>query len=98
MPPRIGAFDVVVIDEASQSDLSALPALLRGKQLVVIGDEQQVSPPEDNNEKRKKELIEVLGDMPAATKDNMIPGRSIFDLFSSEFSSNKVSSIYSLPW
>jgi hypothetical protein len=97
-PPRIGAFDVVVIDEASQSDLSALPALLRGKQLVVIGDEQQVSPPEDNNEKRKKELIEVLGDMPAATKDNMIPGRSIFDLFSSEFSSNKVSSIYSLPW
>ena len=31
MPPDIGAFDLVIVDEASQSDLWALPAILRGK-------------------------------------------------------------------
>ena len=33
LPPEIGAFDLVVLDEASQSDITALPALLRGKQV-----------------------------------------------------------------
>ena len=36
--------DLVVIDEASQSDIWALPALLRGKKLLVVGDHKQVSP------------------------------------------------------
>ncbi|MGH8627682.1 MAG: AAA domain-containing protein [Gammaproteobacteria bacterium] len=31
MPAEIGAFDLVIVDEASQSDLWALPAILRGK-------------------------------------------------------------------
>jgi hypothetical protein len=28
MPPDIGTFDLVIVDEASQSDLWALPAIL----------------------------------------------------------------------
>ncbi len=40
----IGAFDVVIVDEASQSDLWALPAILRGKRILVVGDDKQVSP------------------------------------------------------
>ena len=36
--------DLVVIDEASQSDIWALPALMRGKKLLIVGDEKQVSP------------------------------------------------------
>ena len=32
MPAEIGAFDLVIVDEASQSDLWALPAILRRRQ------------------------------------------------------------------
>jgi superfamily I DNA and/or RNA helicase len=46
MPAELGSFDLVIIDEASQSDLTALPALLRGKKLLVVGDSKQVSPSE----------------------------------------------------
>ncbi len=42
--PRSATFDVVVIDEASQSDMLALIALYLGKQVVIVGDHEQVSP------------------------------------------------------
>jgi superfamily I DNA and/or RNA helicase len=35
---------LVIVDEASQSDLWALPAILRGKWILVVGDDKQVSP------------------------------------------------------
>jgi hypothetical protein len=44
LPPEFGAFDLVIIDEASQSDVTELPALLRGRKLLVVGDDRQVSP------------------------------------------------------
>jgi very-short-patch-repair endonuclease len=44
LPPEIGRFDLVIIDEASQSDIWALPALIRGAKLMVVGDDKQVSP------------------------------------------------------
>jgi very-short-patch-repair endonuclease/DNA polymerase III delta prime subunit len=37
-------FDVVVLDEASQCDMSALIAFALGKTVVVVGDDEQVSP------------------------------------------------------
>jgi very-short-patch-repair endonuclease len=42
--PRIARFDVVIIDEASQSDVMALVALYLGKTVLVVGDHEQVSP------------------------------------------------------
>ncbi len=44
LPAEMGLFDLVVVDEASQSDISSLPAILRGKKLLVVGDHKQVSP------------------------------------------------------
>ena len=44
LPAELGAFDLVIIDEASQSDVTELPALLRGRKLLVVGDDRQVSP------------------------------------------------------
>jgi very-short-patch-repair endonuclease len=44
LPAEFGKFDLVIIDEASQSDIWALPALLRGKKILVVGDDKQVSP------------------------------------------------------
>ena len=37
-------FDVVIIDEASQADMLSLAVLYLGKQIVVVGDDKQVSP------------------------------------------------------
>src|SRR5947209_1878809 len=42
--PRLTRFDVVIIDEASQSDVMALAALYLGKTVLVVGDHEQVSP------------------------------------------------------
>lgn len=44
LPAGFGLFDLVIIDEASQSDLKALPAIARGKKVLVVGDDKQVSP------------------------------------------------------
>jgi very-short-patch-repair endonuclease len=44
LPAALGAFDLVILDEASQSDARELPALLRGKKVLVVGDDRQVSP------------------------------------------------------
>ena len=37
-------FDVVIIDESSQSTLYSLSALLRAKKAVIVGDDNQISP------------------------------------------------------
>lgn len=37
-------FDVVIIDEASQADITALIAVYMGSQVVIVGDHEQVSP------------------------------------------------------
>jgi very-short-patch-repair endonuclease/DNA polymerase III delta prime subunit len=42
--PRTTRFDVVIIDEASQADLNALIPLYLGKQVIVVGDHEQVTP------------------------------------------------------
>ena len=42
--PRTTRFDVVIIDEASQADLNALIPLYMGKQVVIVGDHEQVTP------------------------------------------------------
>lgn len=44
LPSQFGCFDLVIIDEASQSDIRALPAIIRGKKVLIVGDDKQVSP------------------------------------------------------
>ena len=44
LPSAFGAFDLVIIDEASQSDITVLPTILRAKKLLIVGDDKQVSP------------------------------------------------------
>lgn len=44
IPLEANIFDLVVIDEASQVSIAqAFPAIIRGKKVVVLGDEQQFS-------------------------------------------------------
>lgn len=42
--PGRNRFDVVIIDEASQADVMSLVALYLGRRVVVVGDDEQVSP------------------------------------------------------
>lgn len=42
--PRTNRFDVVIVDEASQSDVMALIACYMGSQVIIVGDHEQVSP------------------------------------------------------
>ncbi len=90
IPPEVGLFDLVVIDEASQSDIWALPALLRGKKLLVVGDHNQVSPSAVGTaEERIKALItRFLGNQPHGAQ--MTPDKSIYDLARVVFAGNSV--------
>jgi hypothetical protein len=42
--PRYNRFDVIIIDEASQADIKALTAIYMGKQIVIVDDDEQVTP------------------------------------------------------
>lgn len=42
--PRQTKFDVIIIDEASQCDVTAMALLYLGKKVIVVGDDEQVSP------------------------------------------------------
>ena len=37
-------FDIVIVDEASQSDLTSLAVTFLGKKIIIVGDDKQVSP------------------------------------------------------
>lgn len=44
LDPRNNKFDIVIIDEASQSDISALAIMYLAKKIIIVGDDEQVSP------------------------------------------------------
>lgn len=90
MPADIGTFDLVIVDEASQSDLWALPAILRGKKILVVGDDKQVSP--DGGfiaAQRIQELRDrFLAEQPF--KEDMTPEKSLYDLAARVFAARQV--------
>lgn len=90
IPPEVGLFDLVVIDEASQSDIWALPALLRGQKVLVVGDHKQVSPSAVGTAEEKiRELISrFLTSQPHGSE--MTPDKSIYDLARVVFAGNSV--------
>jgi len=75
LPPGTVNFDLVIFDEASQvKPVDALGAILRGKQLVVVGDSKQMPPTRffdsiggneelDDEENRLADLESILGTM-----------------------------------
>lgn len=50
IPLEKDLFDLIIIDEASQVSIAqALPALIRGKKIVILGDDKQFSNVKSNN-------------------------------------------------
>lgn len=44
LDPAENRYDVVILDEASQSDMTALAIAFMAKRIIVVGDDKQVSP------------------------------------------------------
>lgn len=83
LPANFGGFDLVIIDEASQSDLTALPAILRAKKVLIVGDDKQVSPEGIGleEEKIRNLMVRFLANQVDIYRPQMSPERSIYDLF-----------------
>ncbi|OBR90027.1 RecBCD enzyme subunit RecD [Clostridium ragsdalei P11] len=78
--PSENKFDVVIIDEASQADVMALVALYLGKKVIIVGDNEQVSPLSigEKTEDIDRLIREYLYDIP---NDKLYCGKfSIYDL------------------
>jgi tetratricopeptide (TPR) repeat protein/very-short-patch-repair endonuclease/phosphopantetheinyl transferase (holo-ACP synthase)/Cdc6-like AAA superfamily ATPase len=92
LPAQFGCFDLVVIDEASQSDLTALPSLLRAKKVLIVGDDKQVSPVGVGLEVDKMHALmdHFLGNQVEIYRPQMWPDRSIYDLFRVVFAKSAV--------
>ncbi|SLM47403.1 conserved protein of unknown function [Nitrospira japonica] len=90
MPADIGAFDLVIVDEASQSDLWALPAILRGKKVLIVGDDKQVSPDAGfiAGERIRELKARFLTEQPYGVE--MTPEKSLYDLAARVFASDQV--------
>lgn len=84
IPLEVKAFDILVIDEASQCDiLSALPLLYRAKRAIIIGDPNQLKNITLINAKNENEIAEKHG------VGNLLPdwsyrGKSIYDVAESK--------------
>ena len=90
LPPEIGLFDLVIVDEASQSDIWALPALLRGKKLLVVGDHKQVSPSAVGIKEQKILDLEQRFLNTQVHGAQMLPDKSVYDLARVVFAGNSV--------
>jgi len=90
LPAEPCSFDLVVLDEASQSDVWAVPSLIRGKQVLIVGDDKQVSPTAIGvKEADIKQLkSQYLHDLPHGHL--MLPGTSIYDLAKVLFAQDSV--------
>ncbi|MHB8755102.1 MAG: AAA domain-containing protein [Candidatus Acidiferrales bacterium] len=90
LPASLGSFDLVIIDEASQSDITTLPALLRGKKVLVVGDDKQVSPTAAFVEEKK--LLQLkhnyLKEQPFGPL--MLPGFSLYELALATFPGKRI--------
>ena len=90
LPSEFGSFDLVIIDEASQSDITALPAILRAKKLLIVGDDKQVSPTAAflAEEKILQLKHNFLREQPFA--ELLLPGVSVYDLANAVFPGQRI--------
>jgi very-short-patch-repair endonuclease len=83
--PRTTRFDVVIIDEASQSDVTALAAMYLGREHVIVGDNEQVTP--DAVGQRVADVERLIStDLQGIPNSHLYDGQtSIYDLGETAF-------------
>ena len=78
---QIGAFDLVVIEEASRCDARDLTALLRGRKVLAIGGEVASSTPTRFESATIEQLEKgFLRSVPKTIRPFLLPGSSLYDL------------------
>jgi very-short-patch-repair endonuclease len=90
MPAMLGVFDLVIVDEASQSNLWALPAVLRGARILVVGDDKQVSPEGGFVSAAKIIALRERFLSDQAYPAVLTPEKSLYDIASTVFAAQKV--------
>lgn len=79
--PEVRAFDLVVMDEASQSDVKELLTLMRGKQVLIVGDDKQVSPSSFLDVAETEELgNQYLLSLPDSIRTLLRPEFSLYEI------------------
>lgn len=77
LDPKTNKFDIVIVDEASQSDISALAILYFAKKIIIVGDDEQVSPSAVGID------IEKIDNLLNMYIKNFIPNWHLYDMKSS---------------
>ncbi|WP_030263603.1 AAA domain-containing protein [Streptomyces sp. NRRL B-24484] len=79
---RPGRFDVVIIDEASQSGPEAMLLAWLGRKIIVVGDDKQVSPANVGLDQDRLFQLQnrLLDGLPAVRRNLFSPMASFFDI------------------
>lgn len=84
--PRTNRFDIIIIDEASQADISALAILYMGKKLIIVGDDKQVSPMAIGTEIDKITALQQMYIKDKIPNDHLFTSKtSIYDIAATTF-------------
>jgi very-short-patch-repair endonuclease len=88
VPPQADSFDVVIVDEASQADLTSAFLLWLAPRVIVVGDDKQCTPSEVASGALQQifdRLDAELHDLPSYLRAAFTPRDSIFSLLRSRF-------------
>lgn len=84
--PRTNKFDIIIIDEASQSDISSLAILYMGRKLVIVGDDKQVSPMAVGVQVDKMNVLKEMYIADKLPNDHLYDAKtSIYDIAATTF-------------
>lgn len=89
IPPVANSFDVVIVDEASQADISSLCLLYLAPRVIVVGDDRQCAPadvPQAGTLDDVFDRLDVyLPDMPEHVRATLTPRSSLFSMLRTRF-------------
>ncbi|MBB5808696.1 very-short-patch-repair endonuclease [Saccharothrix ecbatanensis] len=88
IPPTQEAFDVVIVDEASQAELTSAFLLWLAPRVIVVGDDKQCTPSEvasGSLEEIFKRIDTDLSDIPSYLRTEFTPRSSVFSMLRTRF-------------
>ena len=82
LPAKLGGFDLAIIDGASQCDVRELTVVLRGRKILIIGEDKPASPIAIDIASDKIDWLEhnCLRTVPKTIRPFLLPGSSLYDL------------------
>ncbi|OZC46589.1 AAA family ATPase [Rhodococcus sp. WWJCD1] len=89
IPPVPGSFDVVIVDEASQADITSLFLLYLAPRVIVVGDDRQCAPADVMQTGTLEDVFDrldvYLPDLPEHVRATLTPRSSLFSMLRTRF-------------